>query len=219
VNAVPAIDPAEFIRAVTPLLERQDMAGLLALLHSRWTCDQIRALLHSDHLDAKKVSLLAVGLVGDNRIAAEVAVELRHSDPIVNEMAEHALWSVWFRGGTAQANHEVARGAQAIERRDFDHAIAHFDRAIESCPQFPESYNQRAIAHYLREEYEASIEDCRRAVELMPCHFGALAGMGHCYAHLGKTRDAIECYGRALKVNPHLDCIRQSIEHLKSQSE
>src|SRR5205814_6563521 len=59
-----AIDPSEFIRAVQPLLERQDLNGLLSLLHSRWNCDQLRTLLHSDHLDAKKVALLAVGLVG-----------------------------------------------------------------------------------------------------------------------------------------------------------
>ena len=215
---VPAdIDPTEFIRAVQPLLERKDLNGLLSLLHSRWTCDQLRSLLHSNHLDAKKVSLLAVGLVGTPKTAPELAVELRHPDPMVNEMAEHALWSVWFRSGTPQANHELARGAQAIERREFEHAITHFTRAIEINPEFAEPYNQRAIANYLRERYEESIPDCERAVERMPCHFGALSGMGHCYAHLGKRREAVEAYERALEVNPHLDCIRQTIEHLKEK--
>src|SRR2546430_1001034 len=28
-------------------------------------------------------------------------------DPMVNEIAEHALWAVWFRGGSEQANHEL----------------------------------------------------------------------------------------------------------------
>jgi tetratricopeptide (TPR) repeat protein len=136
---------------------------------------------------------------------------------MVNEMAEHALWSVWFRGGTPQANHELARGAQAIERRAFDHAIQHFSRAIEMCPDFAEPYNQRALANYLREHYEASVGDCEKAVERMPCHFGALAGLGHCYAHLGKPREAIDAYERALAVNPHLECIHQTIEQLRLQ--
>ena len=144
-----------------------------------------------------------------------MAVELRHADPMVNEMAEHALWSVWFRSGTPQANHELARGAQAIERRDFDHATKHFTRAIELSPDFAEPYNQRALANYLRERYEASVKDCEQAVERMPCHFGALAGLGHCHAHLGNAREAIEAYERALQVNPHLECIRQTIEHLR----
>ncbi|MEO6435531.1 MAG: tetratricopeptide repeat protein, partial [Tepidisphaeraceae bacterium] len=204
--------------AVKPLLERQDLAVLLALLHSRWTCDQIRTLLHSDHpdhLDAKKVALLAIGLIGTGCTVEDVAVELKHPDKMVNEMAEHALWSIWFRCGTPPANHELARGAQAIERRDFPHAIRHFDRAIEQCPQFAEAYNQRAIARYLMEEYEPSIADCRLAVERMPCHFGALAGMGHCFAHLDQPREAIDAYQRALALNPHLDCIRQTIKHLQ----
>jgi tetratricopeptide (TPR) repeat protein len=212
-----AIDPNEFIRAVQPLLERQDLCGLLTLLHSRWSCDQLRMLLHSDHLDAKKVALLAIGLVGTPRTVAELAVELQHPDPMVNEMAEHALWSVWFRSGSPQANHELARGAQAIERRDFDHAIKHFTRAIELCPDFAEPYNQRALANYLREKYEESVTDCQRVVERMPCHFGALAGLGHCYAHMGDAQKAIDAYEKALAVNPHLDCIRQTIDHLRSQ--
>jgi len=85
------IDPNEFIRAVQPLLERNDVNGLPTLLHSRWTCDQIRTLLHGNHLDAKKVALLAIGMVGDRRVVPELAVELKHPDKLVNELAEHAL--------------------------------------------------------------------------------------------------------------------------------
>jgi tetratricopeptide (TPR) repeat protein len=158
-------------------------------------------------------------MVGDPRVVPELAVELKHPDKLVNELAEHALWMVWFRSGTPQANHELARGAQAIERRDFDHAIRHFDRAITECPNFAEAYNQRAIANYLRDRFEESVGDCRRAVELMPWHFGALAGMGHCQAHLGLVSEAIESYQRALEVNPHLDCAREVLEHLKGSLE
>jgi tetratricopeptide (TPR) repeat protein len=209
------IHPDCFIRLVQPLLERQDLPGLLALLKTKWSYEQIRDLLRSDHTDARKVALLALGLVAPSCCIPELAHHLKDPDKMVNEMAEHALWSIWFRAGSERANHELARGAQALERRMFDHAIEHFDRAIDACPNFAEAYNQRGLANYLMERYEQSIPDCRRAVELMPCHFGALAGMGHCYAHLGRTRDAIEAYERALAVNPHLECIRQTIEHLK----
>ena len=211
------IDPEQFIRAVQPLLERRDVCGLHTLLKSRWSCDDLRTLLHSEHLDAKKVGLLCLAMVGTACSVADVAVELKHPDKIVNEMAEHALWSVWFRCGTPPANHELMRGAQALERKDIPHAIRHFDRAIEQCPTFAEPFNQRATARYLQEEYEPSIADCQRAIELMPCHFGALAGMGHCYAHLGKPREAIAAYERALEANPHLDCVRQTVQELKNR--
>jgi tetratricopeptide (TPR) repeat protein len=209
------IEPCGFVDAVQPLLERQDLQGLLSLLKERWTPDQIRGLLSSEHTDAKKVALLALGLVGSGCCLPELARQLQDPDPMVNEMAEHALWSIWFRMGSAAANHELARGAQALGRREFDCAIAHFTRAAEASPDFAESYNQRAIARYLQEQWEPSIEDCRRAAELMPFHFGALAGMGHCYAHQGRLRRAIKSYEKALAVNPHLSCIRQAIDELK----
>jgi tetratricopeptide (TPR) repeat protein len=212
------IDPDDFIEAVQPLLERKDVAGLCSLIKSRWTCDQLRSLLHGDHLDAKKVALLATSFIGTCKTIPQIAVELKHPDRCVNEMAEHALWSVWLRCGSEPANHELARGVRALEAGELACAQRHFGRAIELCPTFAEAYNQRAIARYLAEEFEPSIADCERAVELMPCHFGALAGMGHCYAHLGDVRRAIECYRRALVVNPHLECVRQAIEHLKAGS-
>jgi len=213
------IDPEAFIELIQPLLERQDPAGLLAQIKERWNYDQIRGLLRSNHTDAKKVALLALGLAAPSCCIPELAHHLQDPDRVVNQVAEHALWLVWFRAGSPAANHEVGRGAQALERREFDQAIQHFNRAIEQSPEFAEAYNQRGIALYLQERYQDSIPDCRRAVELMPCHFGALAGLGHCYAHLGKPREAIESYRMALAVNPHLDCIRDTIEHLKQQVE
>ena len=35
----------------------------------------------------------------------------------------------------------------------------------------------------------------------MPFHFGALAGLGHCYAHEGKLVPALRCYEQALAIN------------------
>src|SRR6185503_5044491 len=89
VKEQPAICPDQFIEAVQPLLERKDLEGLLAHLKSQYTWDQIRALLDSDHTDAKKVALLALGLVAPSCCIAELAKHLRSNDAMVNEMAEH----------------------------------------------------------------------------------------------------------------------------------
>lgn len=219
-HSLAPIDPATFITLVQPLLERMDMPGLLDLLKSHWKPEQIQQLMRSEHTDAKKVALLAVGLVGSACCVPELANHLKDADPVVHEMTEHALWSIWFRlGNSPEANHELARGAQALERKDFEHAIDHFNRAVELDPSFAEPYNQRAVAAYLMERYEASIADCQRTIERMPVHFGALAGMGHCYAHLGKLREAIETYERALAIHPHLECLREAIPELRARLE
>ena len=210
------VDAAAFVACVEPLLAVKDAAGLLDLLRSRYTKEQITALLHSRHGDARKVAALAISLVGTTCCLPKLAPLLKDPDPFVNQMAEHAMWSIWFRSGaTPEANKELCRGTKSLNGRDFEQALAHVSRAIELDPSFAEAYNQRAIIHYLQERYAESVEDCRRAVERMPLHFGAWAGMGHCHAHLGRPCEAVECYERALSINPHLDGIPQAIQELK----
>ncbi len=212
-----AIDPCSFVDSVKPLLESRDLEGLLCHLKKHYTPDQITSLLSCPDCDARKVAALALSLVGRSCCIPAVAERLKDPDPMTNQMAEHALWSIWFRGGSPQANDELARGTQCLSDRKFDCAFKHFGRAIELSPDFAEAYNQRAIAHYLQEKFADSLVDCHHAVRLMPCHFGAWAGIGHCQAHLGNVRDALQAYETALTLNPHLDCIKQAISELRKQ--
>ncbi|HVT90854.1 MAG TPA: tetratricopeptide repeat protein [Tepidisphaeraceae bacterium] len=212
-----SVDPDQFVRTVQPVLERKDLPGLLGLLKRLWTAEQMVSLLASRHCDARKVAALSLSLVGCDKCLPALAQQLKDPDPMVNQMAEHAMWSIWFRGGSQEANHHVCRGAKAIDRGDYAHAITHFDQAIQICPNFPEAYNQRALVKYLMEQYPCSIADCKRAVELMPIHFGAWAGMGHCYAHQNQLPQAVECYQKALSINPHMCQVRQTIDELRAQ--
>lgn len=211
---VEPLDSDLFVRTIQPLLERRDLPALLTTLKSHWTCQQLETLVDHGTTDAKKVAALALGLVGTIQCCTGLSRLLRDPDPMVNKMAEHALWSIWFRGGSDEANHQLGRGAQALDRREFDHAIRHFDRALQIDPDFAEAFNQRALAYYFKEDYDASIRDCRETIARMPFHFGAWAGLGHCYAHQGRMQQALECYRRALEINPHLECIRESVEEL-----
>lgn len=215
--ALKQIDPEEFVASVQPLLEARDPAALLELLKSRWTREQIMRLLSCNCCDARKVAALALALVGGRCSLKELTAQLRHPDPMVNQMAEHAIWSIWFRLGTLEANHELCCGTRSLNRGDCDQAIRHFTQAIELDPTFAEAYNQRAIAKYLQERYDESLEDCGRTVELMPCHFGAWAGMGHCHAHMGRLAEAAECYDKALSINPGFTGIKQALTELNKR--
>jgi tetratricopeptide (TPR) repeat protein len=215
VASITSIDADEFIEIVQPLLAAQDVNALYTTLRSHWSADQILSLLASPNADARKVAAFALGLVGTKCCVPKIAEQLKHEDVIVNQMAEHALWSIWFRCGSKEANNQLGRGAQALGRRDFDHAIEHFSNAVEIDPTFAEGYNQRAIVHYLQERYHDSIKDCKACIQLMPCHFGAWSGQGHCHAHLGQIRHAIASYEHALQINPHLDCLREAVGEMR----
>ena len=214
-----AIDPARFVASVKPLLEAKDLEGLFCHLRSNWTADQITSLLSVKDVDVRKVAALALSLVGRKCCIPALVERLRDRDSLTNQMAEHALWSIWFRCGSAEANVEMARGAECLSEQNFDCAFRHFDRAIELCPTFGEAYNQRAIAWYMLEDYEKSARDYQRAVELMPVHFGAWAGLGHCHAQEGRLGEAIKCYERAMAINPHLDGIREAVCEIRKRLE
>lgn len=214
-DTLPIIDSAEFVSAVRPLIARNDVCALVDSLEARWTPTQIASLLASGNVDARKVAALCLSLIGGKCALEPLRRALADSDPVVHQMAEHAMWSIWFRAGSEEANCKLARGAMALEKRDFQCACRHFSRAIEMDPDFAEPYNQRAIANYLREEYVDSIADCRQAIQRMPCHFGAWAGKGHSHAHLGNIAEAIRCYSHALEINPGLDGIRLAVKQLR----
>ncbi|HEX8914586.1 MAG TPA: tetratricopeptide repeat protein [Humisphaera sp.] len=215
--SVTPINPTEFVSSLRPYLQGQDLSGMVAHIRTRWDHRQIAQLFDCGCPDTRKVAALAYGLVGGRCCVEQLAPLLKDPDPVVAQMAEHAMWSVWLRMGTDEANHEVCRGTRALNRRDYEHAIDHFTRATELDPTFAEAYNQRAIAKFLLERYDECADDCREAVRLMPCHFGALAGLGHCHAHAGKLVPALKCYEKALAINPRMDDVRQTVTELRAE--
>ena len=208
------IDPVSFVEAVRPALAKKDLQELLATCKRYWTAEQIISLLSSKCCDARKCAALALSLVGCPICLEPLSRQLKDADPMVNQMAEHAMWAIWFRCGSPESNQLVQSGSDLMSRRDFDKAIEHFNRAIQFSPNFAEAYNQRAIAYFLKEEFEQAIKDCTKVVEMNPDHFGAWAGMGHCHAHEGRICAALEAYKHAISINPHLEGVREAIAEL-----
>lgn len=209
------IDPQHFSATVRPLLEARDLTGLMAALRGRWTSSQIASLLSSSDPDVRKMACLGLSLVGCRKCLSDLVGLLKDEDPVMHEMAEHALWSIWFRLGTPEANAELHWGVKAINAQDTREAIARFSRAIEFSPDFAEAYNQRSTAYYLLEDYDRSIADARAALQRNPSHFGAWAGLGHCMVSKGCSREAIDAYQRALAIHPHLGCLAEALAELK----
>src|SRR5690606_25986583 len=67
-------------------------------------------------------------------------------------------------------------------------------------------------ARFLAGDLVGAMDDCQRALELEPDHFGSLAGYGHIYFRLDDMDMAILYWRRALAVNPNLDSVAPSID-------
>src|SRR5262245_2255815 len=103
---VSSVDADRFVSSVQPLLKGRDLPGLLKFLKSNWTAEEIVGLLSAENQDARKVAALCLGLVGTHCCIKPLADRLRDDDPMVNQMAEHALWQIWFRMSSPEANHQ-----------------------------------------------------------------------------------------------------------------
>ena len=183
-------------------------------VRTRYTEGTLHRLLQNGDLRTRQAAIVAVGLTGtmtaSNSVLAEV---LRDEDRQLRQMAADALWSIWFRGGSDRHNRELQR---LINLRDQRKKRIGLDSLIERAGDFAEAYNQRAILYFSTEEWQKSIADCERALQLNPYHFGAAAGMGRCYMELGKHKAALKAFRNAYRINPGLQEVEEAIRALEN---
>ena len=63
-------------------------------------------------------------------------------------------------------------------------------------------------------KFAETIRDCHEALELNPYHFIAATHMGRAYLELGNPVSALECFRRALRLNPDLEGVRLQVVRL-----
>jgi tetratricopeptide (TPR) repeat protein len=133
------------------------------------------------------------------------------------EAAQQQIWQIWIESDDTLANRLMQNGIQAMATRQHALALEYFDRLVERAPGFAEGWNKRATVHYLMDDYEASVLDIERTLELEPRHFGALSGLGMIYDAIGEPAAALRSFEAAVAINPHLDGTRQRIDALRRQ--
>ncbi|MFQ5960872.1 MAG: tetratricopeptide repeat protein [Candidatus Methylomirabilales bacterium] len=127
----------------------------------------------------------------------------------------HQIWVIWGQSDSAVVDALMTEGVAAMSRRDYEEALAVFDKVVGTEPDFAEGWNKRATVYYLMGEYEASVRDVERTLTLEPRHFGALSGLGLIYIAVGDDLAALKAFEAALKVNPHLPGARVHAERLR----
>jgi len=214
---MPRICADEFLEAVKPALNRGDVRSLCDAVCGRWSPTELCGLLGHREVDVRRTAVVVLGMVGGCEVVGCVTRCLHDADEQVHQFAEDALWSLWLRAGKPEAAEAFAQGMTALAEDQYPQAIAEFEAALKLDRAFAEAYNQLAIAHYMNEQWVASVVACRQALSLMPTHFGAMAGLGHGYAHCGQHRQAIDCYRRALAINPRMATVAAAKTRLESQ--
>ena len=165
---------------------RLPAAALVALL-ALWPAALAAAPLDRDVLADRLYERLA---------AAATEEEGRH--------AEDAVWEMWIDHPDAEIRDAIALGMRQRESYDWDAALKTFSGVIERDPDYAEGWNQRAFIHFLKGDYDASLADLDKTLELEPRHFGALAGMALIYLSTNRFDEGQKILRQAVALHPFL---------------
>ena len=171
--------------------------------------------LKSPDEEARRQAAARLGDVGDQTEVEPLVQALRDPDEVVRQLAEHSLWQVWSRSGSADTDALFQEGIFLMQSGQLPEAAAKFGEVIGRAPTFAEAWNKRATVYYLDGEYKKSLADCEVVIRLNPIHFGALSGMGLNYLELDQPEKALGAFEQALQVNPNLDRIKALVEELR----
>jgi tetratricopeptide (TPR) repeat protein len=129
--------------------------------------------------------------------------DLKNSDVKVREQATRQIWRIWFQQKGISGLEKIDQSQKLLDTGKIPEAEAMLTELVESQSDFAEAWNRRAFLYYSISDYEKSLADCQQVIRLNPLHFGALHGMGLCYAALGKYSEAIQAFRSALVIQPY----------------
>ena len=122
----------------------------------------------------------------------------------VRQVALATVWQLWGKSGDAAIDKLYQEGVDKMRDGDTAGAIKVFSAIIAKRPAFAEAWNKRATIYYMAGDYELSMQDCEKVLELIPQHFGALVGFAQMLAERSQPERALALMERASKVNPYL---------------
>lgn len=179
---------------------------------ARYTEGTLIRLLDNKSSETRKAALFALGLLGTMESNPPMARLLHDSDNDVADMATASLWNLWFRADSEENNTELQK---ATRIRDREKALECMTTLINKAPEFAEALNQRAIIYFRMKQYEDSIADCQRALDLNPWHFGAQVGMAQSFMKMKKHRSALKAFRNTLKIHPRMEGVADAIRTLE----
>ncbi|HEV3146609.1 MAG TPA: tetratricopeptide repeat protein [Gemmataceae bacterium] len=102
----------------------------------------------------------------------------------------------------AKEDPALTEGLDALDKEDYDRAIALFTQAIERNGRNAQAYYYRASAYASNEEDDKAMADVNKAIELDQTHDGAYTLRGWLYGQKDDFNHAIEDCSHAIRLNP-----------------
>lgn len=193
----------------------QDADAFAVRLSERYQPAALERLAVGGDRMSRRAAVLALGMVGDYSSNAVLGRALHDADRGVRMLAENGIRFLWCRSGSEAQRQSLSNIVALNTAKRFQEAIKQATRLIGEVPWLAESWNQRALALFGLGRYAESIQDCTEALEINPYHFGAVVGMAQCHLQARAPEAALECFRRALRLNPNLEGVRAQVLYLQ----
>ena len=134
------------------------------------------------------------------------------SDLATLRAAENKIWEIWLQHENSDVEELMQMGIQRMNRQRYSDAMLIFNQIITSYPDYAEAWNKRATLQYMVGNFDSSIADIEKTLELEPRHFGALSGLGLVYIQRNELNKAKEAFENLIRIHPNSSNARQNLE-------
>lgn len=196
-------------------LNHEDSAAFIAAVARGYTIGTLERLAEFGQRTSRRAATMALGLLGDYRSNDVMGRRLSDEDRGVRMLAENSIRELWYRDGNETQRQALQVAIRLNNAEQSALATRVTSELIDEAPFFAEAWNQRAIAHFQRGRYDDSANDCFQTLELNPYQFASAVGMGQCYLEMNEPQPALDCFRRALKLNPGLEDVRAQVTYLE----
>ena len=98
---------------------------------------------------------------------------------------ERKIWAIWNDSGDETLESLYRQGRGFVQIGQLGEARDTFSELIDKAPGFAEGWNQRATVYYFMNQFEASLADIERTLELEPRHYGRYLEKPSFSPHMG----------------------------------
>jgi tetratricopeptide (TPR) repeat protein len=200
-------------------LDRQDSAAFVDRVSKCYTSGTLQRLARHPSREVRRAAVLALGFLGEYDANHALGRALLDDDRTVRTIAENGIRTIWTRAGSEAERQELSVIVRLNAAQLHKEAVVRATKLIERAPWFAEAWYQRAAAHFALGRLVEAIRDCHQTLEVNPYHFVAATSMGQAYLELQNPVSALECFRRALRLNPDLEGVRVQVVRLTRRVE